>query len=141
MKRVAHARAKADELPPANPPGAAPAMLLIPNVLQDVDEGQPLVPLTDLDKPARLDGQLKALIPKRTGKLPHISAWFRYASRGCRGVKLETIRTARGLCTTAGSIRRFYCRLSGMGECANVRPAAVRRETRRADELLDKAGL
>jgi hypothetical protein len=110
-------------------------------ILNDADTGDELIPLTSLSKPGDLDARLRALIPKRDGKLPHVSVWFRYCTRGIRGIRLEVLRAGGRLCTTRGAILRFYARLSGLGDLAAVNSRAVRREAAAADKLLDAAGL
>ena len=56
--------------------------------------------------------QAAAYCPRRRqGRKPHVSTLQRWATRGCRGVVLETLRTPSGRCTTAQAIQRFFDRL------------------------------
>ncbi len=49
---------------------------------------------------------------RRSGKRPHVSTLFRWAQRGCRGVKLEVIRVGGTLCTSVESLQRFCDQLT-----------------------------
>lgn len=64
-------------------------------------------------------------IPRRRhGKKLHVSTLFRWASRGCRAVKLDTVRVGGTLCSSRDALARFFARLSAADEGADA--SAVR---------------
>ena len=93
-----------------------------------------LIPLT---KAPRLEN----LPLRRYDKPPHVATFFRWARRGLRGVRLETIRVGGTLCTTAEALQRFFEALS-----RTERPATQARQdvpgkrASRAAEQLDNLG-
>ena len=52
------------------------------------------------------------LPPRRRGKRPAVATLYRWASRGLRGVRLETIRVGGTLCTSLEALQRYCERLS-----------------------------
>ena len=54
----------------------------------------------------------KLLPQRRKGKRPHVATLYRWASRGLRGVKLETIQIGGTLCTSVPALQRFFEALS-----------------------------
>jgi len=86
-----------------------------------------------------------------TGGPCHVSALYRYAgSSGARAVngqriRLETIKTPRGLVTSREAIQRFVERLSdpdaASGDSDVPTTTARRREAARVDHALDVAGI
>jgi hypothetical protein len=53
------------------------------------------------------------LLPRlRRGKRPHVSTLYRWANKGIRGVRLETIRVGGTVCTSQDALRRFCDHLS-----------------------------
>ena len=54
-----------------------------------------------------------ALLPRRRkGRRPTFSCVWRWATRGYRGAKLETIRVGSTLCTSRDALQRFFEALS-----------------------------
>lgn len=53
------------------------------------------------DVPARLPS-------RRRGKRPHVSCIYRWAQRGCRGIRLETIQIGGTSCTSLEALQRFF---------------------------------
>jgi hypothetical protein len=104
-------------------------------VLADLADGDAPIALSEL--PAH------PAIPKKRGRRPHVSAVFRWASRGLRGHQLETARCGGVICTTRSALARFYARLSGVPDHRNspIMARARRRELARAERDLDDAGL
>lgn len=103
------------------------------HVLADIERGDQPIPLTELaNHPA---------VPKKRGQRVHVSACFRWASRGLRGHRLETARCGP-ICTTASAVSRFYARLSGVAVTAGTRtPGRRQKEVTRAERELQAAGL
>ena len=64
----------------------------------------------------------KALPRRRAGKRPHVATLYRWASRGLRGVKLETLQVGGTLCTSTEALQRFFERL-GTPATATDQPA------------------
>lgn len=49
---------------------------------------------------------------RRAGKKPNVATLYRWGQRGCRGIRLETIRVGGTLCTSVEALQRFCDRLS-----------------------------
>jgi hypothetical protein len=45
---------------------------------------------------------------RRHGQTPHPATLFRWAQRGIRGIRLETIRIGGSLCTSVEALQRFF---------------------------------
>jgi hypothetical protein len=58
-----------------------------------------------------LAGAAKA-IPKIDGRHPNTSTVYRWISDGVRGVKLDSVRFGRRLCTSQEALQRFVVELS-----------------------------
>jgi Protein of unknown function (DUF1580) len=95
--------------------------------------------------------QAARVVPKRRrGRPAHAATLYRWASRGCRGIKLEFIQVGGSKCTSLQALQRFFDQLSkqdeGSGAVA-VTPSSRRlldqrsREEERTTRLLDQAGL
>lgn len=54
----------------------------------------------------------KRLPVRRAGKRPHVATLYRWAGRGLRGVKLETIQVGGTMCTSTEALQRFFDQLS-----------------------------
>jgi len=65
-------------------------------------DSAPLIPLTEATRycPRR-----------RQGRKPHRTTLYRWATRGYRGIYLETLETPGGLFTSKEAMERFYQRL------------------------------
>lgn len=80
--------------------------------------------------------------PRRDGKRMHLSTLIRWSQRGCRGVKLETLRIGGALCTSEAAILRFIDRLSNPGAgAATPSPRKLAEEHARAESKLAAAGI
>jgi hypothetical protein len=55
----------------------------------------------------------KGLPRRRGGRQVHPSTLHRWATAGCRGVRLETIQIGGTRCTSREALQRFFERLSG----------------------------
>ena len=71
------------------------------------------------------------LLPIRRGKKFHRSAIFRWANRGKNGVKLQTIRVGRTLCTTDLWLMQFLTQSSIRNESQTVTGLHKRNEVGR----------
>lgn len=83
---------------------------------------------------------------RRRGKRPYFSTLYRWALKGFRGVRLETIRIGGTLCTSKEALQRFADRLVPIGAAAGptgsfVSSASRRRARLDAERELDKAGI
>src|SRR5262245_32119544 len=57
--------------------------------------------------------QAARLLPsRRAGKPTHVATLYRWAQRGLRGVRLETLQVGGTLCTSREALQRFFERLS-----------------------------
>lgn len=79
---------------------------------------------------------------RRAGKKPHVATLYRWAMRGCRGVKLETLRVGGTLCTSVEALQRFCERLSNPTS-TTLPPTAKSRERQiaQAERELEQAGI
>ena len=95
-------------------------------------------------------GQVPAEYPsRRPGKRINISTVWRWATQGCRGVRLETVVIGGGRFTSREAVQRFAERLSqprstgGGGPPAAVRyrtAARRQRDSERAGRKLEELG-
>ncbi|QDV34107.1 DUF1580 domain-containing protein [Tautonia plasticadhaerens] len=72
-------------------------------------------------------GQVSALIPSsRPGKRTHISTIWRWATKGVKGARLETVTIGGSRYTSREAVQRFVERLSGSpGDQAGRDPSAA----------------
>ena len=64
------------------------------------------------EKVISLTQAAKQLPQRRQGKRPHVATLYRWASRGLRGVQLETIQIGGTMCTSLEALQRFFDQLS-----------------------------
>ncbi len=80
---------------------------------------------------------------RRGGRRPHVSCIYRWAQRGCKGIRLETIQVGGTSCTSIQALQRFFDRLTAARSGEPV-PARTSRQRQRAhdtaDAELDRAG-
>ena len=50
----------------------------------------------------------KILPKRRTGKKTHVCTIYRWATRGLRGIRLETTQIGGSMCTSKEAIQRFF---------------------------------
>jgi hypothetical protein len=104
------------------------------SILNDLETGEQPVLLAALRD--------ETYLPRPGGRKLDKSVPFRWATRGCRGVKLEVLRTPTGLTTTRSAVLRFFAALSGGIAPAPPRTARRReREIGRAETELQEAGI
>jgi hypothetical protein len=79
---------------------------------------------------------------RRAGRKPHISWFYRMATQGSRGVKLESRMVGSTRCTSEGALRRFFRRLSDL-PAAEEKPttANVVTQHQAAERELEAAGI
>jgi hypothetical protein len=79
--------------------------------------------------------------PGRRGRPVHVSTIVRWADRGIRGVRLETVRIGGRRLTSRQALQRFADRLTG-ADSEPVRPRAEARKAHRiAEARLDELGV
>lgn len=88
-----------------------------------------------------LNDATKRLPRRRLGKNPHIATLYRWATRGCRGVKLETLRVGGTLCTSLEALQRFCERCTDPAAIQAVTSKSREREIARAERELTEAGI
>ncbi|MCX5658472.1 MAG: DUF1580 domain-containing protein [Planctomycetota bacterium] len=71
--------------------------------------------------------RLKTLPRGHRQRRMHVSVVYRWAKRGLRGERLETIRVGGSLCTSREALQRFFNRLSGSPSPVLPEPPASRR--------------
>jgi hypothetical protein len=68
-----------------------------------------------------------ARLPRRRGGKPvHVSTLHRWASHGCKGVRLETIQIGGTRCTSVEALQRFFDRLTDPGRDPALADAGAR---------------
>jgi Protein of unknown function (DUF1580) len=86
----------------------------------------------------------KHLPARRGGKKVHVSSVFRWAQRGCKGVKLEALQAGGTKVTSAEALQRFFEKLTAAasGEPLPVRSSAAQsRAIKSAAAELESAGI
>ncbi len=84
----------------------------------------------------------KLLPARRMGKKPNLSTLYRWAQRGCRGVKLEVIQVGACKCTSQEALQRFCEALTDPTAAKPTRTARQReRQIAAADAELSAAGI
>jgi len=81
---------------------------------------------------------------RRKGKRPAVSTIYRWAQRGVRGVRLETLQVGGTKCTSIEALQRFCERLTranGPAPEAPPSPARRRRAAERAERELAREGV
>ena len=77
------------------------------------------------EKPLTL-AQAAGFCPRRRmGKKPHVSTLYRWATRGAKGVFLETFQSPGGLCTNKSSLRKFFEELTVARGISKQKPRPV----------------
>ena len=80
---------------------------------------------------------------RRKGKKVAVSTPWRWAKKGVRGVRLETLQVGGTRCTSLEAIQRFCDRLTALGDDPAL-PTPSRCQDaalQRAERELDKAGI
>ena len=91
--------------------------------------------------------QAAAELPRRRrGRKTHVSTLYRWATAGCRGVRLETIQVGGTRCTSRQALQRFFERLSHKREAGETLPASRslvqrQRQSEAAAKELKKLGV
>ena len=67
---------------------------------------------------------------RRRGRKTHVSTLYRWATAGCRGVRLETIQVGATRCTSREALQRFFERLSAEAPVESA-PGVMRSVCRR----------
>ncbi|MHC4401324.1 MAG: DUF1580 domain-containing protein [Planctomycetota bacterium] len=85
-------------------------------------------------------------LPGRKGKRPHISTVCRWASRGCKGVRLETAQIGGTKVTSAEKLQLFVDQLTAAAEvevCGSAPGSGGGQQTeiRSVERRLDAAGI
>ena len=79
---------------------------------------------------------------RRRGRKVHVSTLYRWAQRGIRGIKLETLRLGGGLVTSVEALQRFAERLTSVDGAPVTRSEPQRRrDTAWAEAELEKLGI
>jgi hypothetical protein len=80
---------------------------------------------------------------RRQGKKPHVSCLYRWTTRGCRGVVLESVSVGGTRCTSREALARFIQRLSAVERSAPADDASPirRRKLETIERQLGDAGL
>ena len=84
-----------------------------------------------------------AMLPRRrAGRKPHVSTIYRWASRGLKGIVLETLVVGGTTCTSVDALQRFFDGLSQrIPNQPGLQPKQIEMQLRRASKILDDAGI
>jgi len=100
-----------------------------------------MIDLTE-EQVVTLSAATKFLPMRRGGKKAHPSTLFRWASHGCRGVRLEIVQVGGSKCTSREAIQRFCDRLTHGGSApSSATPRQRQRRIEQANAELAKAGI
>ena len=120
----------------SDPPSTAPQVgsdSKPPPVGHHSDRDPPIIVgrgLADLMEEGLLSfAEAAAILPRRRGRKAHISKLYRWATIGCRGVRLEYVQCGGTRCTSRAALARFFERLttaSGAPLVVNARTDDVR---------------
>lgn len=106
-----------------------------PTIIDDLEAGHPSLSLAEAAKDPLL---------RRNGRERSRAAVWRWALKGARGVKLETLHATTGRITTRPAIRRFLAQLDAGSAGPPVKVASGRERATakaRARAVLDSAGI
>ena len=79
---------------------------------------------------------------RRQGKKAHTATVYRWAQRGLRGVRLETLRVGGTLCTSREALQRFFERLTDTDSPPPSVPSVSRKASiEKADAELARLGI
>jgi hypothetical protein len=110
-----------------------------------------VIDITNEDLKPLADAAAEWVPRRRRGRKCHVSTLYRWATAGCRGIRLETIQVGGTCCTSREALQRFFealtlarggptGRTSG-AEQAGVRTAARRhQDSQRAARELEEMG-
>jgi hypothetical protein len=86
--------------------------------------------------------QAARTVPGRSGRHPHVATIYRWATRGVRGVILETLQVGGTKCTSREALQRFFEAITEpQGPRSFPRTAAQARREREIEEELDRLGI
>lgn len=92
------------------------------------------------EAPITLNDAVKLFPKNARGKHVHASQLYRYASRGLRGVVLETVQAGAKKCTTRAAVFRFFERLTAASAGTPAPAAAKPSNLSKVDAELDAEG-
>lgn len=79
---------------------------------------------------------------RRKGSRPHVATLYRWAQRGLRGVRLETIQIGGTTCTSREALQRFFDALTRSERDAKLDPRTPPdRRIEDAERECDRAGI
>jgi len=83
----------------------------------------------------------KRLPQRRRGSRPHVATMYRWAQRGVKGVRLETIQVGGTCCTSLEALQRFFDALSEPRTPASNKHPDRQREIEAAERDCERAGI
>jgi hypothetical protein len=79
---------------------------------------------------------------RRGGKKIHLSTWYRWTTRGCKGIRLESLQYGGTRVTSREAIARFFQRLTDAPvELPRPTPTRRRRAAEAAERELQEEGI
>lgn len=99
-----------------------------------MESEEPLITLSAASK-------LKWLPCRRRGKRPHLSTLLRWILHGVGGKRLAACRVGGTWCTTERSLREFFAAVASVSAPSSVPVVDTRTAMRRAEAILDAAGI
>jgi len=96
----------------------------------------------EIESPVTLRHAARLPQCRRNGRPLHLATLFRWAQRGIRGIRLETIQQGGAMVTSPQALERFFAALASPD--ATVTPTRTPKQRQRAQEKaeanLQKAG-
>jgi hypothetical protein len=77
-------------------------------------------------------------VPRINGRRPHPSSFYRWATRGLKGAKLETLKVGGRLCTSLEAVERFFRELAEKGPI-HRRPVSPEKSGGRSESQRERA--
>ena len=81
----------------------------------------------------------RKLPPRPTGRRVHISAVYRWLTRGIRGVCLESVRIGGSTYTSMEALQRFADQLNGGHSSSSTSPSTTVSQRKRTDQAARQA--
>ncbi|MBX7165135.1 MAG: DUF1580 domain-containing protein [Pirellulales bacterium] len=72
---------------------------------------------------------------------PDAATWFRWATKGLRGVRLETVKVGGKVLTSREAVHRFVAATNGTCSLASAPTSNLAKPSRSANEVLRVAGI
>lgn len=100
------------------------------------EQEQTVIDITK-ETPVSLNEARASLPGRRSGKRPTLACMYRWSTKGCRGVILETIQVGATRCTSREALQRFFDRLTTQLTIGTQQPS-LRSKNEESDESAER---